>query len=105
MPGGIGTEVMGAGSGGSLLQTQFSPEPNGLHNSTQTQKSKLCFIEERRRTECYGLWVFEASPGSLLGTVWGILPHVAAAPAAHPSGPNAATLKSCDLGNAGSLSS
>lgn len=99
MPGGTGTEVMGAGLGGSLLQTQFSPEPSGLYNSTQRQKSKLCFIEERRRT------VFEASPGSLLGTVWGILPHVAAAPAAHPSGPNAATLKSCDLGNAGSLSS
>lgn len=45
------------GVGGSLLQTQFSPEPSGLHNSSQTQKSKLCFIEERR-TVCYGLWGF-----------------------------------------------
>lgn len=81
----VGIFVSG-GPGAEVRKSRcVSLKPTGLHNSSQTQKQKLCFFG-KRRTSPFN--VFVACPRLSTGHL-GFPPQIAAANSAHPCSTNA----------------
>lgn len=76
----VGTFV--SGGTGAEVRKDRCVKPSGLHNSSQTQKSKLCFVGKRRTSLFISLWL---TPGCLSPVHPGIMLRQLLAPPPTPA--------------------